>query len=109
VRLPQEVEDAAFRVVQEGLTNAMKHAPGAAVSVRLAARDGELAVEVRDSGAGDASALSASGAGLGLTGMRERVESLGGSLDAGAEEAGGWRLTARLPTSVGVHEVRLPG
>src|SRR5215217_2610974 len=97
VRLPPEVEDAAYRVVQEGLTNAIKHAPGAAVRVRLTAPADELEIEVRDEGAATGSALTATGSALGLAGMRERVESLGGSLDAGRVAGGGWRLTARLP------------
>jgi len=100
VRLPPEVEDAAYRVVQEGLTNAIKHAPGAAVRVRLTAPADELEIEVRDEGAATGSALTATGSALGLAGMRERVESLGGSLDAGRVAGGGWRLTARLPVAL---------
>jgi hypothetical protein len=99
VRLPREVEDGAYRVVQEGLTNAMKHAPGAAVQVRLAARGEELEVEVRDSGSASSSPLARSGAGLGLEGMRERVESLGGSLEPGPLPGCGWSLSARLPVT----------
>jgi signal transduction histidine kinase len=102
VRLPAEVEDAAYRVVQEGLTNAMKHAPGAAVHVRLAVRVGTLKVEVRNERHAAPSALAATGSGLGLTGMRERVESLGGDFEAGPETGGGWSLCARLPMSAGV-------
>jgi signal transduction histidine kinase len=100
VMLPNDVEDAAFRVVQEGLTNAMKHAPGAEVHVRLIAHGEDLEVEVRDAGAVDGSALAKTGSGLGLTGMRERIESIGGSLDAGPEAHGGWCLSARLPMAV---------
>jgi signal transduction histidine kinase len=97
VRLPPEVEDAAYRVVQEGLTNAIKHAPGAAVRVRLSASAQEVEVEVRNETAATSSALAATGSGLGLAGMRERVESLGGSLEAGPTSGGGWSLSARLP------------
>lgn len=97
VRLPAEMEDGAYRVVREGLTNAIKHAPGAEVAVRLAVRDHELDIEVRDTGSTASSALRTTGSGLGLTGMQERVESLGGSLDAGPRRDGGWRLCARLP------------
>jgi signal transduction histidine kinase len=100
VTLPTEVEDAAYRLVQEGLTNAMKHAPGAEVRVRLAVRDGALEVEVRDAGAVNTSVLAATGSGLGLTGMRERIETIGGSLNAGALPRGGWCLTARLPLAI---------
>jgi signal transduction histidine kinase len=99
VRLPAEIEDDALRVVQEGLTNAMKHAPGARVRVRLALTDDSLELEVRDHGGGPPSALARTGAGLGLDGMRERIESLGGSLEAGPCEDGGWRVAATLPTA----------
>ncbi|MCA1841938.1 MAG: histidine kinase [Actinobacteria bacterium] len=98
-RLPADVEDCAYRVVQEGLTNAIKHAPGAEVQVCLAMHGKELEIEVHDTGAAGPLVLSATGAGLGLTGMHERVESLGGSVDAGAQPGGGWCLAARLPTS----------
>jgi signal transduction histidine kinase len=96
VDLPTTTEEAAFGAVREGLTNAIKHAPGAFVCVRLALDDGGLDIEVRDDGGGDGSALADSGSGLGLVGMRERVEALGGSLEAGPV-AGGWRLVVRLP------------
>jgi signal transduction histidine kinase len=96
-RLPAELEEDALRVVQEGLTNAMKHAPGARVEVRLALTDDAVEIDVRDHGGGPPSALARTGAGLGLDGMRERIESLGGSLDAGPCDDGGWRVCARLP------------
>jgi signal transduction histidine kinase len=99
VELPAEVEQDALRVVREGLTNAMKHAPGSRVHVRLALAGDALEVEVRDHGGGAPSSLAATGSRLGLTGMRERIESLGGSLDAGPDDAHGWRLRARLPTA----------
>jgi signal transduction histidine kinase len=97
IDLPAEVEDDALRIVQEGLTNAMKHAPGAHVSIRLARTEDALEIEVRDHGGGTPRGLARTGAGLGLSGMRERVESLGGSLDAGPSAEGGWRVHARLP------------
>ena len=89
--------DGAYRVVQEGLTNAMKHAAGSDVLVRLAVQARALEVEVRDRGSAAPSPLATSGAGLGLAGMRERVEAMGGVLETGPEAAGGWRLRARLP------------
>jgi signal transduction histidine kinase len=101
VRLPPETEEAAYRVVQEGLTNAIKHAPGAAILVRVSTPGDEVEVEVRNGAAATSSALAPTGSGLGLPGMRERVESLGGTLDAGPTSGGGWRVTARLP-------IRLP-
>jgi signal transduction histidine kinase len=98
-RLPPELEENALRIVQEGLTNAMKHAPGARVEVRLALTDDAVEIDVRDHGGGGPSALSSTGAGLGLDGMRERIESLGGSLEAGPCAEGGWRIQARLPAA----------
>ena len=97
VRVAPAVEDGAYRVIQEALTNAMKHAAGSVVRVRLAVRAGALEIDVRDGGAVVPSPLAASGLGLGLAGMRERVEALGGALDAGPRADGGWRLQARLP------------
>jgi signal transduction histidine kinase len=98
VRLPADVQDGVYRFVQEGLTNAMKHAPGCTVDLRLVVRADALDVELRDSGARSASTLADTGAGLGLAGMRERIEALGGDLEAGPLEGGGWRLHARVPT-----------
>jgi signal transduction histidine kinase len=92
-----DLRDAVYRIVQEGLTNAMKHAPGSDVAVRLGLRAGSLDVEVRDGGTGVRSPLAASGAGVGLTGMRERVAALGGALEAGPAGDGGWHVRARLP------------
>ena len=97
VQLAPEVHDGAYRVVQEGLTNAIKHAAGSDVVVRLGVDPQALEVEVRDRGSTTPSPLATSGAGLGLAGMRERVEALGGVLEAGPQEPGGWRLQARLP------------
>ena len=97
VSLPYEIEDSAVRVVQECLTNAMKHAPGARVSIRLALTGDSLEIEVRDRGGRAPSGLAQTGAGLGLSGMRQRIESLGGRLDAGPCAEGGWRVDARLP------------
>jgi signal transduction histidine kinase len=97
VRLPAEVEDVAYHVVQEGLTNAMKHAPGTEVQVRLTAAAGCLEVEVRNERASVASPLAGTGAGMGLAGMRERVESLAGELTAEPVNSGGFRVQARLP------------
>jgi signal transduction histidine kinase len=81
----------------------MKHAPGSEVCVRLGIDGSACEVEVRDGGSAHPSPLAASGAGLGLAGMRERVEALGGALEAGPPPGGGWRLLARLPldTSMG--------
>jgi len=92
--LPPGVDLTAFRIVQEGLTNARKHAGPASATVFLRYGDDEFEVEVVDSGAG---ATSADGDGHGLIGMRERVQVYGGELDAGPQASGGYALRARLP------------
>ncbi|GAA1728437.1 hypothetical protein GCM10009809_25020 [Isoptericola hypogeus] len=94
---PRPVTVAAFRTVQEGLTNARRHAPGSRVSVVVDTGDGELRVVVADEGAHPAAApASSDGSGTGLVGLRERVALLGGSLDAGPRGTG-FALDVRLP------------
>ena len=97
VQLPHDVADSAYRIVREGLTNAIKHAPGAHVRVGLVLRDDDLEVDIHDDGAHDDRRLAEPGSGLGLIGIRERVESRGGSLAAGPDPNGGWRLRVVLP------------
>jgi signal transduction histidine kinase len=86
---------AAFRILQEGLTNALKHAPSASVRATLLRTPAELRIEVVDDGCAASSAGSADG--YGLVGMRERVALYGGTLDAGPGDGGGFRVVARLP------------
>jgi signal transduction histidine kinase len=99
--LPAGLDLAAFRVVQEALTNVVKHAgkPRTTVTLRLA--DGALVIEVSDDGApipaAVPAAVPASGGGRGLIGLRERLALFGGELDAGPGTAGGWRVQARIP------------
>jgi signal transduction histidine kinase len=94
--VPAPVAHAAFRVVQEGLTNALRHAPGAAVQVLVRGSGRALTVRVvNDRAAGSSPGIV--GTGQGLRGLRERVQHLGGSLDAGEVSGGGWLLEARLP------------
>ncbi|MFE2532802.1 sensor histidine kinase [Streptomyces sp. NPDC059371] len=93
--LPAEASQAVRRVAQEALTNVRKHAPGAAVQIRLDYGEHEVTLDVRDSG-GKPGELSGSGAGYGLLGMRERAELLGGSLDAGPGEEG-FVVTLKVP------------
>ncbi|MBB5938281.1 signal transduction histidine kinase [Streptomyces zagrosensis] len=92
------VETTAYRVVQEGLTNVHKHAPGAETRVRLARRLGEVAVLV-ENGPSDRAVADAGlpSGGNGLVGMRERVASLGGGFVSGPTDAGGFRVSAVLP------------
>ena len=101
--LPAPASDAAYRVVQESLTNALRHAPGAPVDVVVAGADGYVEIDVRNGPAvGPPSGLERSGGGRGLTGMRERVAACGGELTAGPAEDGGWRVVARLPRQPGL-------
>ncbi|MFI9644763.1 sensor histidine kinase [Streptomyces sp. NPDC052040] len=93
--LPAEASQAVRRVAQEALTNVRKHAPGATVHIRLEYAEHQVTLDVRDSG-GTPGELTASGAGYGLLGMRERAELLGGSLDAGPAEEG-FVVTLRVP------------
>jgi signal transduction histidine kinase len=98
--LPDGVGLAAYRVVQESLTNSRKHGGiGASVAVSLRYSADELLVQVTDDGRGAAAAND--GAGLGLTGMRERVGIYGGSVQAGPRQLGGYQVTARLPLHPG--------
>ena len=93
--LPAALELSAYRIVQEGLTNAMKHAGPAHARVILRYGDQELDVEVTDDGA--AAARNGSGSRRGLAGIAERVSVFGGRLDAGPGPDGGWALRAAFP------------
>lgn len=95
--LPGAVDVAAYRIVQEALTNAARHAAGSTAVVRITREDGHLLVEVRDNGGARVHSLAASGSGNGIAGMTERAEALGGTLTAGAGPEGGFRVRARLP------------
>jgi signal transduction histidine kinase len=93
--LPPGIQLAVFRLVQEALTNTMKHAgPGARAAVRLQLSPAEVRVEVEDDGTGGTSEPGAPGGGL--TGMRQRVSAFGGELDCGPRQPQGWRVAARL-------------
>jgi signal transduction histidine kinase len=98
--LPPAVELTAYRLVQEALTNAMKHAHASCVTITLAYTPEALEVAVDDDGDGLAATGPAS-QGFGLTGMRERVELLEGDLEVGPAEGGGFRVRATLPTTTG--------
>ncbi|WP_143134168.1 sensor histidine kinase [Actinoplanes philippinensis] len=100
--LPHEVQVAAFRVVQEALTNVRRHGADAAeVTVELRYADRRLTVVVLDDGTTPAAGDVARGTGFGLTGLDERVTALGGRLTAGPRAGGGWELTAVLPATRG--------
>ena len=99
--VPAGVQLAVYRLVQEALTNTLKHGgAGARASVRLSFEPGELRVDVNDDGAGSA-APAAAGVGGGLPGMRERVRAYGGDVQAGPRQPAGWAVTARLPLDNG--------
>lgn len=93
-RVPPGVGLAAYRIVQEALTNTLRHARANRARVHLDNTSGALLIEVTDDGHG---ANGAPAGGHGLVGMRERVAVYGGSLDAGPARGGGFRVTARLP------------
>ena len=93
-RLDPGVELAAYRIVQEALTNARRHAPGAAVDVELRYADDALRLRIRDNGPGQAGRYHA---GHGLLGMRERAAAVGGSLQTGDARGGGFLVEAELP------------
>jgi signal transduction histidine kinase len=101
--LPPEVDQAAYRIVQEALTNVSRHAGHACASVRLHYTPQTLSVQVDDDGKGPVSSAGTSigarpsGPGLGLVGMRERVSALGGQLQAGPQDDGGFQVRAELP------------
>jgi signal transduction histidine kinase len=96
VALPAGVDLCAYRIIQEALTNALKHAGPATAEVLLRYTPQGLDVEVRDDGHGVAEA-NRDGAGHGLIGMRERVALYGGELEAGPREGGGFEIRAHLP------------
>jgi signal transduction histidine kinase len=103
--LPAGIDLAAYRVVQEALTNTIKHATGATVSVAIACAGDWLEIEVTDTGGAEARKArkarkareAPTGSGRGLIGLRERLAVYGGTLDAGPRPGGGFRVQARLP------------
>ncbi len=117
--LPPGLDLAAYRVVQEALTNVMKHAGQARTTVRIEYRPRELLITVSDDGRpADAAPAAAGpgqptapGGGRGLIGLRERLAVYGGVLDAGPRPGGGWRLAVRVPLEpvIGDGEPGLPG
>ncbi len=99
-QVPHGPDRAAYRIVQESLTNVTRHAPGSSVLVCLDYGDDTLSVTVTDDGAGKRDAVTDLGGGNGIPGMRERASALGGSLTAGPHDAG-FRVAATLPIPAG--------
>ena len=96
--LPPGLSDAVYRVAQEGLTNALKHAPGAPVQVAVDAGERAAVITIQNGPPrGAPSELQSAGGEHGIRGMRERVRERGGTLEAGPTADGGWSVTARLP------------
>jgi signal transduction histidine kinase len=95
-RLPGAVSSSAYRVVQEGLTNILKHAGPVPTTVTIDCRAGSLGIEIRDRGRAEPRGR-ASPAGHGLLGMRERITSHGGTLNAGPGTGGGFVIQVHIP------------
>ena len=91
--LPADIDLSAFRIIQEAVTNVVRHAGTGQCRVLIDQQDGQLSIEVTDSGRGG----SVAGTGYGITGMRERAALLGGDFSAGPRPGGGFRVAARLP------------
>ena len=98
--LPSQLGETAYRVVQEGLTNALRYAAGASVSVLVRCDRDALSVEVANAATSHDRALTGVGTGRGISGLRQRVGDLGGTLAAGPDPDGHWRLSAYLPRRV---------
>jgi len=91
--LPADIDLSAFRIIQEAVTNVVRHAQTGQCQVSIDQQDGQLSIEITDSGRGG----SMAGTGYGITGMRERTALLGGDFSAGPRPDGGFRVAARLP------------
>ena len=96
-RLPAALDLSAYRIVQEGLTNALKHARAGRADVTVRYAPGEVQIDVHDDGRGPA---TTDGLGHGLVGIRERVTIFGGEMTAGSSNGGGFTLSTRLPVKV---------
>jgi signal transduction histidine kinase len=94
--LPADIDLSAFRIIQEAVTNVVRHAGTAECQVSIDRQDGQLSIEVTDSGRGGIVA----GTGYGIVGMRERAALLGGDFSVGPRPGGGFRVVAQLPVPV---------
>ena len=95
--LPAGVDLAAYRIIQESLTNVVRHARAATARIAIAYRRADVLIEIEDDGRGTADIGHETPGGNGMLGMRERATALGGELEAGPQAGGGFRVTARLP------------
>jgi signal transduction histidine kinase len=94
--LPADIDLSAYRIIQEAITNVVRHAGTSQCRVSIDRQEDELSIEVVDNGRGGA----ITGTGFGIVGMRERAELLGGDFSAGPRPGGGFRVSARLPVPV---------
>lgn len=99
VPLPASVGSTAYRIVQEALTNVLRHAGTTTARVRVSRHDDRVVIEIEDDGTGT-STPDHSGSGNGIRGMRERASAAGGTLEAGPRPEGGWRVAATLPAGI---------
>ncbi len=100
--------EAAYRLVQEALTNALKHAPGAPVEITIHGREATVEVSITNAQPrARRSGLERSGASYGLSAMRDRITACGGALSCGPTAVGGWRVSALLPAAP--HQVTRDG
>ncbi len=98
INVPSSIDLSAYRIIQEALTNSLKHAGAAHVTVAIRYGPGSLDLEITDDGRGDSSQAASNGeGGRGLIGMKERVALYGGELDVGPRLGGGFRVHARIP------------
>ncbi|WP_369141014.1 sensor histidine kinase [Modestobacter versicolor] len=100
--VPASVGATGYRIVQEALTNVMRHAGPTTARVHVSRTADVVRIEVEDDGGAAPAALDGTGSGNGLRGMRERATAAGGSLEAGPRPGGGWRVAAALPVSLPV-------
>jgi signal transduction histidine kinase len=101
--VPAGIDLSAYRIVQEALTNVLKHAGAARAQVVIGYGDREITIEVTDDGRGATARVAAdrAGTGHGLIGLRERVALFGGELEVGPRPGSGFRVAARLPFETG--------
>jgi signal transduction histidine kinase len=97
VALPAGIDLSAYRIVQEALTNTLRHAHATRAEVTVRYAEDALAIEVRDDGGGGSASAADLGGGHGIVGMRERAALVGGTLEIGAAPRGGFRVRAELP------------
>jgi len=95
--LPSAVQTTSYRIVQEGLTNVMRHANGAHATVLISVDGKDMVIDVSDNGKGRPTATSRLGSQMGLVGLQERASAMGGDLHAGRDEDGGFRVHVTLP------------